>query len=71
MREDHVLVDGADVDDSAGLFGVAKPADEGLGDEERALEIDVEDGVIVGLGDVPEVGAFLDAGVVDEDVATA
>ncbi len=71
MGEDHVLVDGADVDDAAGLFGVAEAADEGLGEEEGALEVDVEDGVVVLLGDVPEVGALLDAGVVDEDVAAA
>ena len=71
MGEDHVLVDGGDVDDAAGLFGVAKAADEGLGEEEGALEVDVEDGVVVGFGDVPEVGALLDAGVVDEDVAAA
>ena len=71
VGEDHVLVDGADVDDAAGLFGVAQAADEGLGEEEGALEVDVEDGVVVLLGDVPEVGADLDAGVVDEDVAAA
>ena len=57
VGEDHVLVDGGDVDDAAGLFGVAEAADEGLGEEEGALEVDVEDGVVVGFGDVPEVGA--------------
>ena len=40
-------------------------------DEEGAFEVEVEDGVVVGFGDVPEVSAFLDAGVVDEDVAAA
>jgi len=40
-----------------------------LREEERALEVDVHDEVEVGFGDVPEVGAFFYAGVVDEDVA--
>ncbi len=64
-------MDGGDVDDAAGEFGVAQTADEGLGEEEGALEIDVEDGIVVGLGDVPEGGLFFYAGVVDEDVAAA
>ena len=64
-------MDGGDVDDAAGAFGVAEAADEGLGEEEGALEVDVEDGVVVGLGDVPEGGGLLDAGVIDEDVAAA
>jgi len=64
-------VDGGDVDDAAGEFGVAEAADEGLGEEEGALEIDVEDGVVVCFGDVPEGGFLLDAGVVDENVAAA
>ena len=69
MGEDHVFVYGGNVDDAAGFFGVAEFADEGLREEEGAFEIDVEDGVVVGFGDVPEVGALFDAGVVDEDVA--
>ena len=62
---------GGDVDDAAGLLGVAQLADEGLGEKERALQVHVEDGIVVLLGDVPESGALLDAGVVDEDVAAA
>ena len=50
---------------------LAELADEGLGEKERALEIDVHDLVEVLLGDVPEVGSDFDAGVVDEDVAAA
>ena len=71
VREDHVFVDRGDVDDAAGLFGVAELAYEGLREEERAFEIDVHDKVVVGFGDVPEVGAFFYAGVVDENVAGA
>jgi hypothetical protein len=41
------------------------------GKEEGSLEVDVEDGVVVLFGDVPEGGFDLDAGVVDEDVAAA
>jgi hypothetical protein len=64
-------VDGADVDDAAGKLGIAEAANEGLGEEEGALEVDVEDGVVVLLGDLPEGGFDLDAGVVDQDVAAA
>jgi hypothetical protein len=64
-------VDGGDVDDAAGLVGDEEALDEGLGKEEGAFEVDVEDGVVVGFGDVAEVGGLLDAGVVDKDVAAA
>jgi hypothetical protein len=47
-------VDGADVDDAAVEVGVAEAADEGLSEEEGALEVDVEDGVVVLFGDVTE-----------------
>lgn len=66
--EGHVLVDGADVDDAAGLLGVVETADEGLGEEEGSAEIDGHDFVVLVFGGVPEVGAFLHASVVDEDV---
>ena len=42
--------------------------DESLGDEEKAFEVNVEDGVEVGFGRVPEVGTPFEAGIVDEDV---
>ena len=54
-----------------GCLASMSAADEGLGEEEGAFEVDVEDGVVVLLGDVPEGGFDLDAGVVDEDVAAA
>ena len=54
-----------------GCLAAMRRLDEGLGEEEGALEIDVEDGVVVGFGDLPEGGFDLDAGVVDEDVAAA
>ncbi len=71
MGEDHVFVDGADVDDAAGLFGGDEAFDEGLREEECALEVDVEDGVVGSFGDLPEGRFDLDAGVVDEDVGAA
>ena len=37
IGEDEVLVDGGDVDDTAGELGVAEAADEGLGEEEGTL----------------------------------
>lgn len=69
MWEGYVLVHGADVDDSAGPLQSAQAANEGLGEEERSLEVDVENLVVVLLGDVPESRALFNAGVVDEDVA--
>ena len=44
---------------------------EGLGDEEEAFEIDVEDGVEIGFAGVPEIGAAFKSGVVDEHVEFA
>jgi hypothetical protein len=46
-------------------------SDEGLGDEENALEVYVEDGVIIGFSGVPEIGAAFEASVVDENVDLA
>ena len=43
----------------------------GLRGEEGALEVHVEDEVVVGFADVEERLADLDAGVVDEDVEAA
>ena len=45
--------------------------DESLRGEERALEVGVEDEIVVLLGDVPERGVLFHAGVVDEDVELA
>jgi len=71
MRKDHVLMHRGNIDDATGFLRLAEAAHEGLRKEEGALQIHPEDGVVVGFGCVPEVGSLLDAGVVDEDVATA
>src|SRR5580698_470720 len=71
VGEDHVLMDGTDVDDATGEFGGDQALDEGLSEKECALEIDVKDGVVVFFGDFPEGGFDLDAGVVDENVGSA
>jgi hypothetical protein len=42
--------------------------DEGLGHEKRPLEIDVQHRVIVRFGDIPEVRAPFEAGVVHQDI---
>src|SRR3546814_11110226 len=68
MRERQLLMDGTDVDDAAGSAGVAQVPHKSLRDEERALQIDIEHEVVVGLGDIPEIGTPFDAGIVDEDV---
>src|SRR3546814_14706344 len=59
------------VDDAAGSAGVAQVPHKSLRDEERALQIDIEHEVVVGLGDIPEIGTPFDAGIVDEDVDRA
>src|SRR3546814_10741098 len=56
MRERQLLMDGTDVDDAAGSAGVAQVPHKSLRDEERALQIDIEHEVVVGLGDIPEIG---------------
>src|SRR5579864_6051080 len=71
MREGKLFVDRADIDDFAAGFGLHAMTDESLGEEEEALEINVEDRVKIGFGDIPEIGAALEAGVVDEDVQLA
>ncbi len=45
--------------------------DKGLCDEEETFQVDVQDGVVVGFGDVPEIGVAFEAGVVDEDIDAA
>ncbi len=71
VGEDHVLVDGGDVDDAAGLFGCGEAPADGLGEEERGLQVGVEDEIVVGFGGFEEGCVLFYAGVVDEDVATA
>jgi len=44
---------------------------EGLGDEEQAFQVYVENEVEIFLGDVPEFGSLFYSGVVDEDVDAA
>ena len=61
---------GGDVDDFAGAAGDHVLAGGAAGDED-AVEVDVEDGVPVGVGVVDGGGAFDDAGVVDENVEVA
>ncbi len=68
MREGQFFVDRADVDDFAAGFGFHLVPDERLGDEEEALQIYVQDEIVIFFGDFPEIGAAFDTGVVDEDI---
>jgi hypothetical protein len=68
MRKGKLFVDRANVDDFSAGSGLAAVIDERLRDEERTLEIDVEDEIVVGFGDIPEIGAAFEACIVDEDV---
>jgi len=71
VREGKLFVDRADVDDLAAGFGLHAVFDEGLGDEERAFQVYVEDQIVILFGDVPEVGAAFEASIVDKNVHAA
>jgi hypothetical protein len=64
-------VHGTDVDDAAGLLGVAQPPDKGLREEEGTAQIHGHHLVVVGFGGIPESGLLFHAGVVDQDVGGA
>nr|WP_233160304.1 hypothetical protein [Pseudonocardia sp. MH-G8] len=59
-----------DVDDPT-LAAGHHVAENGLGHEERALDVHAEHAVVVGLGDVGEVLIDVMAGVVDQDADVA
>src|SRR5215469_4441597 len=71
VRKRKFFVHGADVDDFPRAICLPKMAHEFLRHEKHAFEVHVENGVEVCFGYVPEVGAFLEAGIVDEDVDLA
>ena len=72
MGEGQLLVHGADIDDApAAAAAFAHVPRECLGQEEHALEVHVQHQVVVGLGDVDEVGAPFHPRVVDQDVDAA
>jgi hypothetical protein len=71
VGEGEFFVNGANVDDLAGTFGLAQVIHEILSEEESALEVDIEHEVVVAFGDVPKVRVFFDASVVHEDVDLA
>ena len=62
--------DGGDVDDAAGLL-LEEAAGEGLGEQEGALEVDVQHRIPVGLAHAHQQAVPGDAGVVDQDVHLA
>jgi hypothetical protein len=68
-------VDRAHVDDGAGRLAgldlLDHAARDRLPDQERALQVHPQDLVEIGLGEVEELGAVDDAGIVDEDVDVA
>jgi hypothetical protein len=70
-REREVLVHARHVDDGSRLAAVLAVAHEGLGREERALEVHVHHAVVLVLRHVPEVRHDLHPRVVDEHVDRA
>src|SRR5712692_6016424 len=71
VGERLLFVDGADVDDLAGSFGLKEMPDHLLCGEEDALEVDVENAIIVFFGHFPKRRVSFDAGVVHENVEPA
>ncbi len=64
-------MDGADVDDLAGSFGLKEMPDHLLCGEEDTFEVDVEDTVVIFFGHFPKRRVGFDTGVVDEDIEPA
>src|ERR1700756_4028631 len=71
MRKRKFLVYGADVDDFPRPVCLPEVTHDRLGYEKHAFQVDVQNGVEIRFRHVPEVGAFLKAGVVDEDIDLA
>jgi len=65
------LVDAGDVDDHAGRARPQEPADRLTGAQERAPQVDGQDLVEVGAGQLVRRPGDLDAGVVDQHVQPA
>ncbi len=55
VRERQLFVDRTDVDNFASGFSLLAMVDERLGQEEKAFQIYIQHGVIVGFGDIPEI----------------
>src|SRR5258708_23594891 len=68
VREGQLFVHRADVDDFSRTSGLPKVAHHRLRGKEHALQIDVQNGVEILFGHVPEISAFLKPRVVDENV---
>src|SRR5713226_7355444 len=61
VGERQLFMDGADVDDLAGSFGLKEMPDHLLCGEEDAFEVDVENAIIVFLGHFPKRRVSFDA----------
>src|SRR5205814_10051277 len=68
MRKRKFLMDRTDVDYFAGSFRRLKLAYERLGGEENAFEVYRHHRVVFILGDFPKIFAFLNPGVVHQNV---
>jgi hypothetical protein len=61
-------VNGTDVDDFSRALGLHQISDHRLRNEKQALQIYVQDEVVIGFSHVPKIGALFDAGVVNQNV---
>src|ERR1700751_121597 len=71
MRKRQFFMDGANVDDLFRTPRLAEVTHDGLRHKEHALEVDIENGVEIFFGDVPEVRRFLETGIVHKNVDPA
>src|SRR5215467_3300325 len=71
MRERQFFMHRADVDDFSGASGLAKVTHCSLRHKEHALQVDVQNGVEIVFRHIPEVGSFLETGIVHKDVDLA
>src|SRR5260221_1717008 len=68
MRERQFFVHGADVDDFSRAICLPKVTHHRLRYKTHALQVDIENSIEIRFGHVPEISAFLQAGVIDEDI---
>src|SRR5207249_11383258 len=68
VRERELFVHGADVDNLAWTPGGFALLNEGLRGKKHPLQVDIQHGIEIAFGDVPERRVLFDAGVVDQHV---
>jgi len=68
MRERKFFVHGADVDDFSRAICLPKVTHDRLRYKKHALQVDIEHSIEIRFRHIPEISAFLQARVIDEDI---